>query len=318
MGANYAIVGQPDGYAKSFKEEEKLNQLLKSRPAFKSITGEKEYKQIADQAYGTGDLPQYALLKQQAEQAAAEGKTGLAQQLNDELQNQSIAGGGAQANAYSQLAMGGGLSGGARERIAASGAEDQMRQAQSARLTEMRGQMGLEAKKQAGLLDIGAKGAEARAGMQQRLLDTRASDLGSERAAAESAYQKEVDLQAAKAKAQKEQDIADEAKRKEEESGSVICTACKDTGLISYKKWVQAKAYRSQITASQYLAYKAWGVPVANAVRKHRWLGPIFKPGVRYMAGDRDFAAKLVFNICWAFTLVIEKCMITKSVKETA
>jgi hypothetical protein len=202
-------------------KDDSLQKLIDTRPQYSSIADTNEYKTLLGQANTVGDLPQYALLKQQAQQAAAEGNTKLANQLNDELQNQAIAGSGAQSNAYSQLAMGGGLSGGARERIAAGGAEAQMAQAQQARLGKNRGEADIQNKLSQGLLDLGAQSEGAKTGLQTTLLGARQSDLGGQNQLAQSQHNQSMEIAAARAKGLAEENATYEAQRKKkEQSGS--------------------------------------------------------------------------------------------------
>jgi hypothetical protein len=94
------------------KTRAELNAALAERPEYKTITGSPEFAQ--QKQYAFGDESSKGFLMQRAREQ---------QNLMDALQSQTQAQGGQTANAYSQLAMGGGLSGGARERIAANAAQ---------------------------------------------------------------------------------------------------------------------------------------------------------------------------------------------------
>jgi hypothetical protein len=83
--------------------------VLAERPEYKSVLGA-DFKTQRDYAFGDAIDPGFLLQRGRENQ-----------NLSDALQASTRAQGGQTANAYSQLAMNGGLSSGARERIAAGG-----------------------------------------------------------------------------------------------------------------------------------------------------------------------------------------------------
>lgn len=101
---------------------QELGGLLDQRPGYQSALDTDVYKQMRERALGTGDFGATPLLRQRAQMEG---------QRNLESLSQQQAGG--QANAYSQLAMSGGLSSGARERIASGGMNTALLGRQAAR-----------------------------------------------------------------------------------------------------------------------------------------------------------------------------------------
>lgn len=117
--------------AQQEKARADLMGVLAQRPEYKSILG----ADFNDQrAYAFGDAQDKGFLMQRGRED---------QNLRDALQAQTQGQLGGQANAYSQLAMGGGLSSGARERIASGGMQagllgrQQLRAQNSKNLTDL-------------------------------------------------------------------------------------------------------------------------------------------------------------------------------------
>jgi len=92
--------------AQQDKARADLMGVLNQRPEYKSILGG-DFQKERDYAFGNESSPGFLLQRQREDQ-----------NLQDALQAQTQTGLGQTANAYSQLAMNGGLSSGARERIA--------------------------------------------------------------------------------------------------------------------------------------------------------------------------------------------------------
>lgn len=306
--------------------DDKLNSLIENRPGYSSITGTDEYKNLSGLANSQGDLPQYALLKQQAEAAAAAGNTKLAQQLNDELQNQAISGAGAQTNAYSALAEGGGLSSGARERIASTGADNQLFAAQKARLENNRGVNDINTNLQTGLLDLGAKSAAEKMGLQSSLLGTRAADLGGQNALTQSQYNQGIDIAAARAKAQKEQDAADEAAKSKGGGPSIICTKMHSMGFLPDDIYEADEDFGRWLIRTHpvvMFGYLAWAKYVVALINKLPFIAYLIAPAIQTWAnemaycqtgriGKPSFVGKLIMSTGWAFSKFVGQFVYTK------
>jgi hypothetical protein len=176
------------------QSEKQMMKILKQQPAYKSSFGSKEVKGFQKEAYGTGPLAEYQAMREQARQAAKGQQESLQRGLSDELQNQSIAQGGAQANAYSQLAQGGGLSSGARERIASNLGNQSLAARQGARLQQMRGAQDVEqglAEQQMGLT---AKEAADRRAMQNAYMQMQSGETAARNQFEQEKYGKKADV----------------------------------------------------------------------------------------------------------------------------
>lgn len=122
--------------------------LLRGLPQYKSSFGS-EFEQLRGQAFGQGPLDLY---EKQREASRMEQMRAL--------EGQSASQAGQIANAYSQLGMGGGLSSGARERIASGGATSGLFDRQRLRAQGMQN-----------LAGIGTAEAGARMDMQRQVAD---------------------------------------------------------------------------------------------------------------------------------------------------
>jgi hypothetical protein len=181
--------------AKMNSDRTKILGMLDKQPALKSALATKEAKQLQSEAYGTGPLAEYESMRAQARGAADQARTRLGQGLSDEIQSQSIAGAGAQANAYSQLAQEGGLSSGARERIASGGTANQMMQAQQARLQNSRQMQENDFKLQDSMLGLSGNEAKDRRGMQNTYLQLQQGDIGSQNQFNQNKFDKKLGVQ---------------------------------------------------------------------------------------------------------------------------
>lgn len=128
--------------------------VLAERPEYSSVINSPEFQKMSGFAFGNEADPGFAMQRQRE-----------AGNLSDALQQSTLSQGGQQANAYSQLAMGGGLSGGARERIAAGGA--------SSGILARQGLRGQNAKN---LMDLGIAEEGQRYGAKQGVLQNQMQD----------------------------------------------------------------------------------------------------------------------------------------------
>lgn len=87
--------------------------------------------------------------------------------------------------------------------------------------------------------------------------------------------------------------------------GSVICTALYKRGKITRRVWNAAQRYGRDIAPSfVYVAYLAWGVPIAKKIDKHKWFAilmyPIFIPWAHELAvlAGEDTAVSTLFGRC--------------------
>jgi hypothetical protein len=134
--------------------EKFIKGIVKQAPAYQSTTNNAAFKNLQNQAFGAGPNP---LFEQQ--RAAAQAALGT------NLDNQAQAAAGARANTYSDLAMGGGLSSGARERVAASNIFGDLANRQQTR-----------AASDAGMRDIGIKEVGAKQDLQKQIAEGLAKD----------------------------------------------------------------------------------------------------------------------------------------------
>jgi hypothetical protein len=178
-----------------------MQNILNKAPKYASAMQSPEFSQFKSEAYGTGPLAEYDAMRKQAKLAAEQGRTRLGQQLTDEMGNLSLNQAGQTANAYSQLAQGGGLSSGARERIAGSMGQQSMAARQAARLQSQRQGQDLESQLAQGEQDLLAKESAARRGMQNTYMDMLAKDVAAKSAFDQSMYGKRADVEAGLAKA---------------------------------------------------------------------------------------------------------------------
>lgn len=183
------------------KAEQDMLGILNQAPKYRSAMQSPEFSQFKAEAYGTGPLAEYESMRKQAGLAREQGQRRLEQGTSDELQNLSLSQAGQAANAYSQMAQSGGLSGGSRERMAASLGNQALQSRQAARLQGQRQGMDLESQYQQGLMDLMGKEAGARRGMQNTYMDMLAKDVAGQSAYEQSMFGKKADVQAGLAKA---------------------------------------------------------------------------------------------------------------------
>ena len=184
--------------------EKSMQDLLAQQPTRISNMGSAETMALKNDAYGSGPLAEYQAMREQSRLANEQGGVQRAQGLSDELQNQSTAQGGAQANAYAQLAQGGGLSGGARERIASGLGQQNMLAAQTARLGAQRAGEAANNAYAQGQLDITGREAESRRGMQNAYLGMQGADTAAANQFAQDQYGRKLDVGTGLAKARQD------------------------------------------------------------------------------------------------------------------
>lgn len=155
--------------AEAEQRQANLQKQFESLPQYQSALDFNEYKKLQEEAQGTGAIDVYERMREQANQGYNAEQQRLGQALQGEVQNVDVSGAGAMTNAYNQLAMGGGLQGGQRERVAASGMENQMAQRQQARLENQKKLFEASTGNQASLLNIGTKEADYRTNLRKDL-----------------------------------------------------------------------------------------------------------------------------------------------------
>lgn len=177
-------------------DENKLRGLLRQAPKYKSAIDNKEFNQLRSDAFGKGPMAAFDPQRQQAQLLADQQKQELGNQLTDNMNAGAVSAAGAQANAYSQLAQEGGLSSGARERIAAGGAQNAFAARQQARLDNQRLLQQNASNLQSNLLGVGAQEAQARLGLQGKVADAVTADKAAANQFAQDQYGKRADLEA--------------------------------------------------------------------------------------------------------------------------
>jgi hypothetical protein len=195
-------------FDRATQDETKIRSLFAQQPTRRSILDTNEAKGLQSEAYGTNPLAEYEAMRGQARSAAAAGATRLGDQLNDELSDQAISGAGARDNAYSALAMGGGLSSGARERVASGGLQSQMMGAQAARMANKRALFDNQQKLDEGLLGLSGQEATTRRGMQNQYLGMQGNDIAQGNQFNQDQFNKNLDMESGFLKSRGEYDIA--------------------------------------------------------------------------------------------------------------
>jgi hypothetical protein len=228
---------------------------------------------------GAVQSPWMNMMKQQMEaakttqlnQAAAQGASGAAQ-------------------AQAMLARKGGLSSGSAERIA-QGAADQS----ALNMQNVRGAAD-QAAMQGQIQDMQGE-RQYQTGLQQANVQTALQDLGNRQNFDLTKYQEQMKQYGA--------DKTAEATKKS--SGSVICTALRDVGIITPYEHRCAGSFRHMVDEPTYLAYLRWGRPVASAIRALPVLGYFFLPLVRYWMGQRNILDRVQFAIFKQFNKLFKK-----------
>lgn len=178
--------------------------ILKQMPARQSVMGTEEAKALQQEAYGAGPMKEYEAQRGQARELAGQQERQLGEQLTGELENQAVGAGGAQANAYSQLAQSGGLSSGARERIASGLGEQSLAQRQAARLQSGRGLADLRSQAAQQQLGITAAEGATQRGLRGDYLKALGGDIESQNAYEMMKFGKKSDILSGSSKARQD------------------------------------------------------------------------------------------------------------------
>lgn len=166
--------------------EDELRKVVSSGPEFQSALDFDEFGKFKDFAYGTEDSPYAALARQRIGDQTLQGLDQVNQSSQQGL-----------SSIYDQLAMGGGLSGGARERLAGSAGEQALMARQGVR------QSGVEGER-----DLDMNQADQRMGAQEKYMDAVRSDNQSKSQFELDRWKQRADTDAAILKSQTERDIA--------------------------------------------------------------------------------------------------------------
>lgn len=167
--------------------EDPIRKLLQQAPKYQSTLGTPEFERLRAEAFGTGPLAAYEAARQQARLQAQRA-----------IENQSAEGASAVQNAYSQLAMGGGLSSGARERVASGGTRSSILARQGLRGTEM-----------SAMADLGTKEASERISGQKSITDALTAEKQRQNEFAQKNYELKAQVEGGLAKSRAERQIAE-------------------------------------------------------------------------------------------------------------
>jgi hypothetical protein len=167
-------------------QEQKLRDLVASGPGYQSSIDFAEFGKLKDYAYGAEDSPYAKLLREQATQQTSQGVDRAAKDAQASL-----------SNVYNQLAMGGGLSGGARERLASDSGIAALTSRQDVRRSGDEAQMG-----------IGLQEAQQKQKAQENVLNAMQTERKSKAQFEMDQWKMKADQEAAIMKAQAERDIA--------------------------------------------------------------------------------------------------------------
>jgi len=178
--------------------------ILGEMPGRQSIIGSEEAKALQQEAYGGGPMKEYEAQRSQAKELAGQQERQMGEQLASNLETQSIGAGGAQANAYSQLAQQGGLSSGARERIASGLGGQSMAERQAARLQAGRGLADLRSQAAQQQLGITAAEGATQRGLRGDYLRMKGGDIEGINAYEMQKYGKKADIVSGTAKARQD------------------------------------------------------------------------------------------------------------------
>ena len=181
------------------KARAELNAVLAERPEYASMLTSPEFAQQKQFAFGDESTKGFLMQRAREEQ-----------NLQDALQAQTQAQGGQVANAYSQLAMGGGLSSGARERIAAGGAQSGLLSRQ-----------GLRSQAAKNLMDLGISEEGQRFASRGGVLQSQMQDIANKNTAAQDAW---------KTKAQTLAGLG----QSEQQGGVALATRPQDKGMCCF------------------------------------------------------------------------------------
>ena len=173
--------------SKDYTNETKdLNKLLKTKPKYRSGIANPEFEKLRAFSSSTSDSPYFSMLKDQQ-----------AQRSNQQVQGVDASSQGQLSNAYSNLAMGGGLSSGSRERLAGDASMSSLAARQQAR------QAGSDA-----MSGLGLEQEKQRMGAQESVLNALSGEAGRQSGFEQEQWKTGVDAQQALKKSQAERDVA--------------------------------------------------------------------------------------------------------------
>lgn len=159
-------------------DEKRLRQLMEeiqgvqmNLPEYENALDYKEFNTLRDQAFSDDPIAQYEILRDKLHSGEQDGMTRIDQSLQDELETADVMGAGQLQNAYNSMAMGGGLSSGARERLQAGSLEERLRARQGQRLQSGRERFELGAQTRQNLFDVGANEAGYRGDLQKQVTE---------------------------------------------------------------------------------------------------------------------------------------------------
>jgi hypothetical protein len=166
--------------------ENAMRDLARSAPKYQSSIAFDEFNKLKDYAYNTEDSPYAKMLREQAMARTSQGVDKASLDAQAQL-----------GNVYSQLAMGGGLSSGARERLAGDVGAQALMARQNVR------QAGDEAQR-----EIGLNEAKAKLGAQEKVLSAIEADRRAQAQYDFDRWKQQVETEAAILKSQTERDVA--------------------------------------------------------------------------------------------------------------
>ena len=190
------------------ERDSKIRGLLDTLPGYESALGFDEFENLRGQAFGEGPLADFEAQRGLLNEQQTNEQARLGQALTGELQDIDVGRAGAAQSAYDALSMGGGLSSGARERIAQGGAEQSLMQRQQARGQEASKLFDLGAQTREGLLNTTANEASTRRGMQGNIIDALKAENERKQAFEQKRADRRLSTEAGLLKAEQEREVA--------------------------------------------------------------------------------------------------------------
>ncbi len=243
-----------------------LGQYVNQDPG--NTIGSAEFGKIRDFAFSNAEDPVFAAQRGAAGTAAEAQRARTRADALAALQGQDRSLAGQTANAYSQLAMGGGLSSGSRERIAAGAANQNLMARQNLRGEEMRGLTSIGTAEQGALGELGVAEAKARQDAQMRVTDALAKEEARRVQLRQDILGKKLETEGALLKAKRETAISEQNKPSE---GSWLCTAVGAEvpfGAAGLEGLKALKDYAAQSEPTQHDLYMARFPLVIEAMRE--------------------------------------------------
>jgi hypothetical protein len=191
--------------------------------------GSAEFGKIRQFAFSGTEDPVFAAQRGAAGTAAEAQRARTRADALAALQGQDRSLAGQTANAYSQLAMGGGLSSGSRERIAAGAANQNLMARQNLRGEEMRGLTSIGTAEQGALGELGVAEAKARQDAQMRVTDALAKEEARRVQLRQDILGKKLETEGALLKAKRETAISEQ--NKPSDNCYITTAVCESAGL---------------------------------------------------------------------------------------